>query len=118
MEYAEDLKYYWIDGYGHELTYKQACPAVNNLIEFFQKYFFFFFYKYKIWINCFSKEDLPKSTVYFTHSGTLLKMLAHFELYKEKQALLADDFEMNLERNWKVSQIDSFGTNLIFILFE
>ncbi|KYB25797.1 Multiple inositol polyphosphate phosphatase 1-like Protein [Tribolium castaneum] len=101
MEYAEDLKYYWIDGYGHELTYKQACPALTNMIEFFQ-----------------TNESLPKSTVYFTHSGTLLKMLAHLELYKEEKHLLADDYDKNSDRNWKVSQIDSFGTNLIFILFD
>jgi hypothetical protein len=40
MEYAEDLKYYWVDGYGHELTYKQACPALNDMLEFFNKYSF------------------------------------------------------------------------------
>lgn len=34
MEYHEDLKYYWIDGYGHEITYKQACPAFNDMLNF------------------------------------------------------------------------------------
>ncbi|KAJ3646979.1 hypothetical protein Zmor_024534 [Zophobas morio] len=101
VEYGEDLKYYWIDGYGHELTYGQACKALNDLVEFFQ-----------------SNETFPKSTIYFTHSGTLLKMLAHMGLYKQKKHLIADDFHLNGNRTWRVSQIDSFGTNLVFVLFD
>lgn len=34
LEYAEDLKYYWQDGYGHELTYRQACPAFRDMFNF------------------------------------------------------------------------------------
>jgi hypothetical protein len=56
--------------------------------------------------------------VYFTHSGTLLKMLAHMELYREEEHLRAADFAKHSNRKWRVSQIDSFGTNLIFVLFK
>lgn len=35
LEYHQDLDYYWIDGYGYEINYKQACPAVNDLINHF-----------------------------------------------------------------------------------
>lgn len=34
MEFIEDLEYYWIDGYGYEITYRQACPAVTDFINF------------------------------------------------------------------------------------
>lgn len=33
MEYAEDLKYYWVDGYGYDLTHKQACPAFKDMLN-------------------------------------------------------------------------------------
>ena len=101
MEYAEDLKHYWIDGYGYELSYKQACKARDDLIEFFT-----------------SKETFPQAKIYFTHSGTLLKMLAHLGLYNQSRHLLADDFSRNVDRTWRVSRIDPFGTNLIFVLFK
>ena len=37
LEYNEDLEGYWIDGYGFEVTYKQACTTFKDLIESFQK---------------------------------------------------------------------------------
>jgi hypothetical protein len=47
-----------------------------------------------------------------------LKMLAHMELYREEEHLRAADFAKHSNRKWRVSQIDSFGTNLIFVLFK
>ncbi|XP_019875531.1 multiple inositol polyphosphate phosphatase 1 [Aethina tumida] len=100
LEYLEDLKYYYRDGYGHELTYKQACPAFNDLIDFFE-----------------SSDPYPKSTVYFTHSGTLLKMLAHLRLYRDEMPLTADKYPYE-NRLWRSSKIDAFATNLAFILYK
>ncbi|GLH15193.1 Multiple inositol polyphosphate phosphatase 1 [Gryllus bimaculatus] len=36
MEYHADLEYYWIDGYGHNLTYKQACPVIGDVFNFLE----------------------------------------------------------------------------------
>lgn len=33
LEYAEDLEYYYIDGYGHKLNYEQACPLVGDMLQ-------------------------------------------------------------------------------------
>jgi len=33
MQYRQDIEYYWVDGYGYELTYKQACPAIIDMID-------------------------------------------------------------------------------------
>lgn len=33
LVFGEDLEYYWIDGYGHELTYAQACNAFKDLLN-------------------------------------------------------------------------------------
>lgn len=101
LEYMEDLKYYWQDGYGHELTYKQACPAFDDMISQFD-----------------APTNLPRATVYFTHSGTLLKLLAHMGLYNDSEPLVASNFEKMSTRLWRTSLIDSFGTNLAFVLFK
>ncbi|XP_021914875.1 multiple inositol polyphosphate phosphatase 1-like isoform X2 [Zootermopsis nevadensis] len=107
FEYAEDLEHYWIDGYGYNITYKQACPPVKDMMQHFLA------------------EEIPgdepkaQAVVYFAHSGTLLKMLAHLGLYKDENALLHSNFNtVGKYRKWRVSQIDSFGANLAFILFR
>lgn len=33
LEFAEDLEYYWNDGYGYNLTYRIACPTVQDLFK-------------------------------------------------------------------------------------
>lgn len=37
MEFWEDLKYYYRDGYGYELTYKQGCAAFKDMMEYFER---------------------------------------------------------------------------------
>lgn len=70
-----------------------------------------------VFINLFSPlSSSPNSTLYFTHSGTLLKLLAHLGLYKDKTPLTYRDF--GKERKWRTSNIDSFATNVAFVLYE
>jgi len=33
FEFLENLEYYWIDGYGYKLTYRQACSAINDMFK-------------------------------------------------------------------------------------
>ncbi|KAF5269596.1 hypothetical protein FQR65_LT05934 [Abscondita terminalis] len=99
-EFAEDLKYYYRDGYAYELTYKQACKMFNDAISYFE-----------------DKSKFPRATLYFTHSGTLLKLLAHLGLYKDDEHLKHTHYE-SFDHKWKVSKIDPFGTNVAFVLFK
>ncbi|XP_018323869.2 multiple inositol polyphosphate phosphatase 1 [Agrilus planipennis] len=101
LEYYEDLKYYWIDGYGNSLNHNQACVAFQDLINFFE-----------------NEDPYPKAKIYFTHSGTLLKMIAHFGLYKDVLPLTHKNFQKISNRQWKVSKIDAFGTNLALVLYR
>uniref|UniRef100_A0A182Y7F2 Multiple inositol polyphosphate phosphatase 1 n=1 Tax=Anopheles stephensi TaxID=30069 RepID=A0A182Y7F2_ANOST len=98
MEYNEDLKYYWIDGYGYELTYRQACSAFGDMFA--------------------SLDDNGRAnfTFYFTHSGTLLKSIAFLNLYKDNEPLTAQHYRY--KRKWRVSHIDAFGSNLYFVLYK
>uniref|UniRef100_A0A6P7FWI8 Multiple inositol polyphosphate phosphatase 1 n=1 Tax=Diabrotica virgifera virgifera TaxID=50390 RepID=A0A6P7FWI8_DIAVI len=101
LEYLRDLKYYWQDGYGHELSYKQACPAFRDMSNFLQ-----------------TKTRFPRVNVYFTHSGTLLKMIAHVGLYKDEEHLTAKNYDTARDRKWRTGLLDTFGTNLAFVAFE
>ncbi|GLV32949.1 Multiple inositol polyphosphate phosphatase 2 [Carabus blaptoides fortunei] len=101
MEYSEDLKYYWIDGYGYNLTYEQACPAVVNLVNYFSR-----------------NDTYPKAVLYFTHSGTILKLLAHLGLYRDPVPLQHDNFSLHRDRQWRVSKIDAFASNIAAILYK
>ena len=35
MEYYEDLQSYWLDGYGHDINYQQACVLLNDVLTLF-----------------------------------------------------------------------------------
>ncbi|CAG9114499.1 unnamed protein product [Plutella xylostella] len=98
LEYYHDLKHYWVDGYGRELTYRQACLSIKTMFKIF------------------SDTKSPNATFLFAHSGTLLKLLSHMQLYKPREHLRGD--RMDLGRPWRMSKIDSFGANLAFVLFR
>lgn len=102
MEYLEDMEYYWIDGPGFEITRKVACNTVNDIIKF---------------LDPSTQPSKTKSlSFYFTHSGTILKLLTFLELYQDDFQLTAD--KLNHSRLWRTSIIDSFSTNIIVILYE
>lgn len=58
----------------------------------------------------------PNATFYFTHSGTMLKLLSHLGLYKDDFTLTYREFDKN--RKWRVGKIDAFASNLLFVSFE
>lgn len=99
LEYAEDLEYYWKDGYGFEITHSQACPAIKDLVDHLR-----------------FNSTQPQSTFYFTHSGTVLKVLAALGLYKDEQQLKHINHEQ--PRMWRTSEIDAFASNLLFVTFQ
>lgn len=101
LEYAEDLDYYWIDGYGYDINHQQACPTIHDMFTFFS-----------------SASSEKKAVLYFSHAGTVLKMLAHLGLYKDLEPLRATNFhEMLGKRQWRVSSISSFASNIAFVLY-
>lgn len=102
LEYTEDLDNYWIDGYGHDINHKQACPTVKDMFTFFR-----------------SSNSQQKAVLYFSHAGTVLKMLAHLGLYQDSEPLKASNFkEMVKARLWRVSRISSFASNIAFVLYR
>ncbi|XP_012225386.2 multiple inositol polyphosphate phosphatase 1 [Linepithema humile] len=102
FEYAEDLELYWTDGYGYSLTYEQACPALKDMFDFFKS------------------KDGVKTTAYFTHSGTILKLLALLGVAKDTHPLMHNSLVLDKEdkRVWRTSMIDAFASNMAFVLYD
>lgn len=64
------------------------------------------------------KETGPNLIAYFTHSGTLLKLISRLGLFNDTQQLLASNFDQHSERKWKTSEIDKFATNVAVVLHK
>ncbi|XP_023935060.1 multiple inositol polyphosphate phosphatase 1 isoform X2 [Bicyclus anynana] len=94
LEYFEDLKKYWVDGYGY--TQRAACMIMKNMFH--------------------TMSNGPSATFLFAHSGTILKLLTHLQLYKPQCPLLADAVDEG--RPWRTSDIDCFASNIAFVLFK
>ncbi|CAG7833584.1 unnamed protein product [Allacma fusca] len=105
LEYRQDLEYYWVDGYGHELTYKQACAPIGDILDKFN-------------MKVTNPQSPHKVTAYFTHSGTILKFISHLGLFNDTEPLTSDNFLQHKSRKWRTSFIDKFATNIAFVLFR
>jgi len=107
LEYREDLDYYYEDGYGYEINYKQACPIIKDIHDRFKGY-----------ID--NVASSPKGVFYFSHSGTLLKVLARFGLFKDATVPKHSNRHSSEMKNreWRTSLIDSFATNIALVLFK
>lgn len=100
LEFSENVKSYYVHGYAHNITYEQACPLFNDMIKHFT-----------------SEDPFPTTAMYFTHSGTILKFLAHLGLYKSNQPLNHTDYK-NGTYKWNESRLDAFGSNIEFVLYS
>ncbi|GAB6020262.1 hypothetical protein CHUAL_002980 [Chamberlinius hualienensis] len=109
MEYSEDILYYWKEGYGYPINYEQSCPV---LVDIFQNFNAFHF------VRDSHASMHPASLFHFTHSGLLLKLLARLGLFNDSKPLMADDYTQNFNRKWRTSLIDSFGSNIVFVLYN
>ncbi|XP_045785864.1 multiple inositol polyphosphate phosphatase 1-like [Maniola jurtina] len=95
LEYYDDLKKYWVDGYGN--SQQAACMVMKNMFQ------------------SMSKQG-RNATFLFSHSGTILKLLTHLQLYKPDGHLRGD--AMVEKRPWRMSNIDCFASNIAFVLFK
>ena len=102
MEYREDLEYYWIDGPGHNINSEPACVLIKDVLETFT--------------NISNGSLKLNGTFYFTHSGTILKLLAHLNLFTDTEPLTSENFHKMEDRKWRTSKIGPFGANVAFVL--
>lgn len=63
-------------------------------------------------------ESEPKVAVYFSHSTALHTFMVSLGLYKDEQALAADNYEQQRDRKWRSSIFGPFATNVAAILYK
>ncbi|CAL4111594.1 unnamed protein product [Meganyctiphanes norvegica] len=100
LEFWQDLKYYYEDGYGHEINYKIACPLVKDLIHHFR--------------SVTEDGDTTKGVFYFSHSEALIKMMTRLGLHHDDTPLTHSSIDP--DRLWRSSLHAPFGTNVAFTL--
>lgn len=69
----------------------------------------------------FRSNEGAVTTAYFTHSGTILKLIALLGLAKDPHPLMHDSFVLRKKedkRAWRSSIIDTFASNMAFVLYE
>lgn len=96
--FIDSLDKYHKSGYRFDVTYKQACPMFNSMIDHFEK------------------KDGPTTAVYFAHDGGILKFYAHLGLFKDDHHLNRTDYEGSYQ--WDISKIGPFATNIAFVLYS
>jgi hypothetical protein len=53
---------------------------------------------------------------YFSHSGTVQKLLAFLRLYEGERPLTSDSYTPGRDWAWRTSRISPFGANAAFVL--
>lgn len=110
MEYNEDLKYYYKNGYGNVLSQRLACPLVQDLFTRFKK---------TANLKNPSMEEVGSvGTFYFSHSSMILLLLNRLDIAHDKYALTHDNFPTQNKRLWRTSLIDPFGANLAAVFYK
>ena len=94
MTFREDLEYFYEDSYGYEINYKQACIMIKDVMEKFDEIV----------------GNSTDNTLYFSHSGTILKLLAFLGIDKPKSHIKHDS-NIN-DRQWSTNIRDRDILNL------
>jgi multiple inositol-polyphosphate phosphatase/2,3-bisphosphoglycerate 3-phosphatase len=81
--YAEDLKYFYKDGYRNELNSKVGCPPLKNLYK-----------KFEATVNN-GNTNRKKMKVFFTQVITVLTFLVVTDIVKDYQPLTAENYNSN-----------------------
>ncbi|XP_071513577.1 multiple inositol polyphosphate phosphatase 1-like [Panulirus ornatus] len=105
LEYHQDLKYYYEDGYGHPLNSKTACRTLGDLYTYFRT-------------SVSLGEARPQGIFYFAHDKTIIKVLSHVGLFQPSQHLKHDNFAEMKNRSWRTSYVSPFSANLAFVLYR
>ncbi|KAE9536777.1 hypothetical protein AGLY_006839 [Aphis glycines] len=104
LEYIEDLKYYYANGYGNSIGESMGCPIVKDLIDNFK--------------NLARGKNGPLGLFYFGHSPNVLSVVARLGIGKDNTPLLSTNFEQMKTRKWRTSFIDPFASNVIAVFYK
>nr|XP_027208817.1 multiple inositol polyphosphate phosphatase 1-like [Penaeus vannamei] len=95
MEFGEDLFLHHDHGYAFDITYEQACPVVQDILQRF-------------------RYQNDSSVFYFTHLEAVIKVITRFGFFNDSKPLTWDT--MDSRRRWRTSDFGGFGSNIAFLL--
>ena len=104
MEYWEDLKLWWWNGYGYEITGQMACPLVADLVSKFRE-------------AAEGTSDL-KGTFYFTHTPSVQTFATAIGLNRDPRPLTSTNYADNVDRAFQASKVIPVTSNVEFDLWE
>ncbi|XP_063698995.1 multiple inositol polyphosphate phosphatase 1-like [Culicoides brevitarsis] len=100
MEYLEDIKYYYKQGYGNELNSNLACSLAQDLLMHM------------------GSDKNPSLQAYFAHSSTIQLFLTALGVAKDRESLRADNFDDMKYRHFRTSKIGPFATNIAAVKYD
>uniref|UniRef100_A0A1B0DD06 Multiple inositol polyphosphate phosphatase 1 n=1 Tax=Phlebotomus papatasi TaxID=29031 RepID=A0A1B0DD06_PHLPP len=100
LEYKEDLKYYYKNGYGSALNSKLPCALVQDMMRNLES------------------DSQPQAVAYFAHDSAVQLFMTALGANKDRDSLRADNFLQNDRRIWRSSDIAPFGANLVAIKYD
>jgi len=107
LEFAEDLQYYYKEGYGFELNYNISCLLLDDFFNTME--------------SAISSGFVQQARLRFAHAETLIPFISILGLFDD-QAIYGEPLQYNStwkdERLWRTSDLGSFTTNIMFVLYE
>lgn len=100
LEYLEDIKYYYKQGYGSDMNPNLACFLVQDML------------------TRLNSPEEPRVTAYFAHSSTVQLFLTSLGLAEDRESLRADNFETMKYRVWRTSKLGPFAANIAAVKYE
>uniref|UniRef100_A0A336LK28 Multiple inositol polyphosphate phosphatase 1 n=1 Tax=Culicoides sonorensis TaxID=179676 RepID=A0A336LK28_CULSO len=100
LEYLEDIKYYYKQGYGSELNSNIACTLVQDMLTHM------------------GSDKNPSVVTYFAHSSTVQLFLTALGVAKDRDSLRADNYGDMTYRHWRTSKIGPFTANIAAVKYE
>ncbi|XP_071508657.1 multiple inositol polyphosphate phosphatase 1-like [Diadema antillarum] len=101
VEYYLDLKYYWTEGYGYDINSKIACPLIDDIVDYLRDV-------------ASGAPDTPKGYFKFAHHATIQPLLTSLGLYKDSAKLMANNYNVSIDRDWSTGRIAPTGGNVAF----
>ncbi|CAG5114525.1 unnamed protein product [Candidula unifasciata] len=114
LEYLGDLKHYYKNGYGYNITWQQSCPLVSEIFATMDETI----------MDIENADDgeepggLLVGQFAFGHAETLGPLYSALGLFNDTLPLRADNYHQQSQRLFRTSNILPFSGNILFVLYE
>eukprot|EP01118_Nematostelium_gracile_P011683 TRINITY_DN4181_c0_g1_i4.p1 TRINITY_DN4181_c0_g1~~TRINITY_DN4181_c0_g1_i4.p1 ORF type:complete len:272 (-),score=80.52 TRINITY_DN4181_c0_g1_i4:21-836(-) len=108
FEYYQDLKEYWMQGYGIDINWKMSFQLLKEMIEIMDG------------ILSQNTDYLgQRAKMRFAHAETVVPFVALLGLFKDDHVWTAESPNHLIEsRKWRSSKISPFAANLALVLYN